>query len=434
MAGTIHQLKLYQFQKDVLECTADKNKVAYYLDMGLGKTFVGAEKAISLGDDILVVCQLTKVEDWVNHFKDYYDVPVYNLTNRKVLEEFIASTERKVGVINYDLIYRRAELVTVNDNGYTLVLDESSLIQNEGTKRAKFVLNKLTPRNVVLLSGTPTGGKYERLWSQMKLLGWRISKELYWRQYVEFEYVDVQGFPIKTVTGYKNVDRLKSKMNEYGCVFLKTNSVYELPAQIFERVMIEPSKEYRTFCKRSLVAVGGKEFVGTNLLVKLLCQRMLCGAYCQHKLDKVKDLIESTGDRVVIFYNFNDELERLVKVCDECNRMVSIINGDIKDINNFNIYNDAVLLVQYQSGAMGLNLQKASRVIYFTPTLTSELYEQSKKRVHRIGQKNTCYYYNLICRNSIEEKIYNILNERKDYTEKLFEKDFSEICKFEIDN
>ena len=70
-----------------------------------------------------------------------------------------------------------------------------------------------------------------------------------------------------------------------------------------------------------------------------------------------------------------------------------------------------------------LNLQKANRVIYFTPPLSSELFEQSKKRIHRIGQNKTCFYYYLVCRGSIEEKIYRTLAKRKDYTDKLFEQE-----------
>ena len=72
---------------------------------------------------------------------------------------------------------------------------------------------------------------------------------------------------------------------------------------------------------------------------------------------------------------------------------------------------------------MGLNLQSASKIVYFTPPLSSELYEQSKKRTHRIGQNKTCFYWKLICKGSIEERIYRVLAMRKDYTEALFVKE-----------
>ena len=82
---------------------------------------------------------------------------------------------------------------------------------------------------------------------------------------------------------------------------------------------------------------------------------------------------------------------------------------------------NSVTFIQYQAGAMGLNLQKANKIIYFTPPLSSEIFEQSKKRTHRIGQNKTCFYYRLICKNSIEQKIYKTLEMRRDFTERLFE-------------
>ena len=79
-------------------------------------------------------------------------------------------------------------------------------------------------------------------------------------------------------------------------------------------------------------------------------------------------------------------------------------------------------LVQYQAGAMGLNLQKANKIVYFSLTEESELFEQSKKRIHRIGQEKPCFYFILICQNSIEDQeILPMLNVRKERTDELFE-------------
>ena len=99
-------------------------------------------------------------------------------------------------------------------------------IQNENAKRSKFILG-LNPDNVILLSGTPTGGKYEKLWSQCRLLGWNISKELFWKQYIETEWVEEDGFWRQKITGYKNVDRLKKKLAEHGAVFTAKFKVTE---------------------------------------------------------------------------------------------------------------------------------------------------------------------------------------------------------------
>ena len=422
-------MKLFKHQQKELDETKNLTHVAYYHDMGLGKTFTGAEKMRQLGAKVnLVVCQKSKVDDWVEHFKEHYSDKIndlYNLTEKNSLDEFIQTAKvydylTVVGVINYELAFRRKQLLELHD--FTLMLDESSMIQNETAKRSKFIL-KMKPKNVILLSGTPTAGKYEKLWSQLHLLGWPISKELYWRQYIDVEYLDNEGFPIKVVKGYKNVERLKSKMRQYGCRFLKTEEVFDLPDQIDNTIKISTTKEYRKFRKSSIVQAFDREFVGDTTLTKMLYERILCGSYNKFKLDALKDLIESTEDRLIIFYNFSEELRAIEDICLELDRPVSIVNGFEKDLSCFEQHSNSVTLIQYQAGAMGLNLQKANKIIYFTPPLSSELFEQSKKRTHRIGQEKPCLYYYLVCRNSIEERIYDTLAMRKDYTDALFEED-----------
>ena len=385
-------INFYDHQQKELYETKDLNKVAYYHDMGLGKTFTGAEKLVQLGAKVnLVICQKSKINDWIEHFGKYYiGAQKYNLTDKKSFELFLTATEKFytgklkifiVGFINYELVFRRLELLKLKD--FTLLLDESSLIQNEKAKRTKFIM-KLNFKNLILLSGTPTSGKYERLWSQLHLLGWNISKELYWRQYIDTETIDNQGFPIKVVKGYKNVNRLKQKMRDYGCRFLKTEDVFNLPNQMFNTINIETTKEYKQFRKSRIVTIDNQELVGDTILTKMLYERMLCGAYNLPKIHALSDLLESTEDRVIIFYNFDNELATIVNLCTELNKPMSIVNGKTKNLNDYEMYNNSVTIIQYQAGAMGLNLQKANKIIYFTPTLSSELFEQSKKRIHRI--------------------------------------------------
>ena len=407
-------MKLYPHQEKVLEETKNINKVAYFMDMGLwlGKTFVSSEKANSYKNKILVVSQLSKVKDWCEHFKKYYDYEAFDLTNKKNIETFINLNYKCVAVINYDVVWRRKELLKLED--FTLILDESSLINNETTKRAKFIL-KLKPTNTILLSGSLCGGKYEKLYSQLQLLGWNISKKMYYSQYIDMQ-ISEDGYPI--VKGYKNVDRLKRKIREHGAIFMKTEEVLDLPSQNFITINVNSSKEYKHFMKNGIVEANGVELVGDTTLTKLLYARELCGLYSDEKLKVFKDLVDSTDDRLIVFYNFKQELEKMVELID---KPYSIVNGSVKDLTNYENYDNSITFIQYQSGSMGLNLQKANKIIYFTPTLSSEMFEQSKKRIHRLGQKESCFYYKLVC--GIEYKIYNTLSMRKDFTDKLFEED-----------
>lgn len=439
-------MKLYEHQSNALKETADKTHVAYYHDMGLGKTFTGAEKMMQLGAKVnLVICQKSKIDDWIEHFKNNYPgCAVFDLTNKKEFEIWwydmptgIDYVRCMVGIINYELAFRRPELAKLKD--FTLMLDESSLIQNENSKRSRFILKKLKPKNVILLSGTPTGGKYERLWSQLHLLGWNISKKLFYNQYVDYHYEDNEGFPLMIIDGYKNEERLKKKMRQHGCNFLKTDEVFDLPEQIHQTIKVNTTKEYRKFRKDCIVILNtavksyvdesghdadyttGTELVGDTTLTKMLYERQLCGQYNKAKLEAFRDLVESTNDRLIVFYNFTEELEALCKIAWDSDRPVSVVNGKQKDLLPYENVETSITFIQYQAGAMGLNLQKANKIVYFTPPLSSELFEQSKKRIHRIGQEKPCFYYYLTCKGSIEEKIYRTLAMRRDYTDALFE-------------
>lgn len=417
-------MQLMPFQQKILADTESKNRVAYYLDMGLGKTFVGAEKLVNLGEwTNLVICQKSKVDDWIKHFyNNYYDrFVIFDLTKPKEYKQFFEELLPCVGIINYDLAFRRQELKDLTD--FTLMLDESQYIKSDKAKRTKVIL-KLKAKNVILLSGTPTGGRYEELWTQCQLLGWDIGKNDFWERYVNYRLYSPAPnvYPIKIVTGYKNVNDLKANLRNYGAVFLKTNEVLELPEQVFNTIETPTNKEYRQFMKDDLVEVEGEELVGDTTLKKILYARQLCSVYSKEKLAAFKDWLESNEERLIVFYNFTCELNHLLEVVG--NRPVSIVNGATKDLKAYGEQDNSITFVQYQAGATGLNLQKARYIAYYSLPLSSELFEQSKKRIHRIGQSSTCFYYQFICKGSIEESIYKTLAERRDYTDLLFKKEF----------
>jgi len=416
-------MKLYDFQRAALDATASRQRVAYYLDMGLGKTFVGAEKAIQLHNNILVVCQKSKVTDWCNHFARNYDCSVYNMTEKSAKKHIVKTASDTsavtVRVINYDLIWRRADADFLRCSGLTLLLDESSCIQNETSKRTKFIMS-IRCSNVILLSGTPCNGKYENLWTQCRLLGWNINKADFWTRYIRYFETDKNGYPVRIVIGYKNVEELKDNLRKYGAVFMQTKEVFSLPEQVIIDTHVAGTADYRAFMRDKIVTLDRNiQLVGDTPLTALLYARQLSAAYNGNKYTALADLIESTTGRLVIFYNFNEELRRLKEICQKAGRKISEVNGHKKDTAAFDTTDDSVMLVQYQSGAMGLNLQAANKVIFFSPPLSAELYAQAFKRIHRIGQARTCFYYRLIA-DGIEEKIYKTLEKREDYTLQLF--------------
>ncbi len=415
-------MKLFDYQEKALALTSDKDNSAFYYDMGLGKTFIGSERLRLYGERVnIIVCQKSKIKDWCEHFKEHYtDYAVFDLTNKKDMQAFMIYPIYKcIGIINYELAYRREELRQLKD--FTMMLDESSMIKNETAKRTKFILS-LKPSHTILLSGTPTDGKYEFLYSQLRLLGWKITKTAYYNRYIKTELRSYGGPMFRVVTGYKNVSELKAKLKEYGAVFAKAEEVIKLPEKKFIKEYSTVSSDYKKFMKDRVIKIDDKELTGDSTLSKRLYARMLCSAYSKDKISRLIDLVNSTSDRVIIFYNFNTELEALRKVLFD--RPISIVNGQVKDLKEYENNDNSVTLIQYQAGAMGLNLQKANRIIYFSLPERSELFEQSKARICRIGQEKQCYYHIMMCHKSVEEKIYECLLMRKDYTDELFRKEF----------
>lgn len=427
------QLNFMQHQTDALNQTEPFNRCAYYLDMGLGKTFVGAEKVWRLNNAVnVVICQKSKIDDWVQHFTDYYpDYHVLNLTKKSeavtfrnevaTLKMYGDQQRDVIGIINYELAFRRSWLRELE--GFTMMLDESSLIQNENAKRSKFIL-KMQPESVVLLSGTPTAGKYERLWSQVQLLGWDITKKAFYKSYVETQWVENgDGYKEEVIVGYKHVEHLKKKLAQHGAVFMKTEEVLNLPEQIEQKIMVKVTKEYKFFMKNCYLIIGDTELVGDNALTKMLYARQLCGQYHAEKLDAFRDLVQSTEDRLIVFYNFTAELEAMKEIAAELERPVSVVRGGEDDRTAYEECDNSITFIQYQAGAMGGNFQKANKIIYFTLPLgkgSCDLWEQSKKRIHRIGQDKTCFYYYLLVKGSIEERNLAALQEGKKLTDELF--------------
>lgn len=417
-------IELYPHQKEALDHSKGLNRVAYFYDMGLGKTFIGSEKMKDLGARTnLLICQKSKIKDWIEHFRQYPEYVRVDLTTKGGVDTLVEWTREApiIGFINYELAWRREELLKLEN--FTLMLDESSLIQNDKAKQTKFIL-KMNPTNVILLSGTPCSGKYENLWSQAQLLGWNIKKSVYESQFVNFELLYLGPRKVRVVAKkepYKNIERLKSKLRERGAVFKKTEEVLDLPEQRFIEVKCQSTPAYKRFLKDKVVTIDGIDLIGDTTLTARLYARMLASQYNPNKLERLKELIESTNDRLIVFYNFTEELEKIKTVTGD--RPLSIVNGKTKDLFNYEQYEDSITIVQYQAGAKGLNLQKSNKIIYFSPTEKCEDWMQSIKRIHRIGQKTTCIYYKLITERTVDEKIYKALERGEDYTNELFKEE-----------
>ena len=412
-------MKLYEHQEKVLKQIKGKKRVLLALEMGLGKSLCASEHLKTLDYQYcLIVCPKSLIPMWQEHYRKFYNQEINDFTKTKKIIEGI-------NIVNYDLVFRRKELINIPR--VTLILDEVNAIVNDRAKRTK-AIRSMDIDNLIMLSGSIGRGKYENLYVLAKLLGALCTKKQFYDRYIIQRDLKIQGqnFPLKIVCGYKNIEELKSNMRKRNTIFLKTEQVLRLPEQTFIKNSINPSQDYKRFKKDRLLTLkleNGdiKELVGDCTLNRMLYERQLCGVYNKDKMIALNDLLESTDSRVIIFYNFWDEFYAIEKLVKSLDRPISVINGKVHDMENYDKYDNSVTLIQYIAGSSGINAQKANIIVYFSPTVSCDAWMQSKKRIHRINQTKPCFYYQLIVKNSIEEKIYESLAKGEDYTQKLFE-------------
>lgn len=427
--------ELYDFQRQALDKIESRDNAALFWQMGAGKTISSIELTERWNSQILICLVLkSTVSQWTEELAGQTDRQAFNgykKSKKDGIRAFIDAAGRKCLVIGYDAYKSKsaAELRQyINDNAeqVTMICDESSLIGHMTSERTKAVMKTKT-KHRLLLSGTPaTGGKLEAMIPTMNMLGWSITKEKFLQQFCHvYEWTDPTRpwMTIPIIQGYKNIDKLREGLKEHGGSFITMEEAgVQLPATTEQIISIQTPPEYKRFMKNGIVKIGDTEIIGENNLTKMLYARQICSVYNPAKAAALEELLQQAGDEmVIVFYNWTAELRILQSVCGKLHRPMSLVNGQTKDLKNYQAWTPGtVILCQYQAASMGLNLQKARICVFYSLCLSYSDYEQAKARIHRIGQNRNCNFYNLICEGSIEEDILETLEQRRDYTEQLF--------------
>lgn len=427
--------ELFKFQQNALNSVKDKQNALLCWGMGTGKTVSSIALAEHWGSEILVCLVLkSTLNQWIDALKEQTERAVYNgykKTKKDGINVFMLHEGRKAIVIGYDAFKTKSadklrKYISDNEEKATIICDESSLIGHMESARTRAVM-KTKSKHKMMLSGTPaTGGKMEALLPTMNMLGWEMSKDAFLNRFCTvYNWTDPTRpwCTIPIITGYKNLDELHDGLAEHGTSFLTMEEAgWELPETTEQTLDIDTIPEYKKFMKNGIVKIEDEELVGDNNLTKMLYARQLCSVYNKDKMKTLEELLIQAGDEsVLVFYNWTTEFKKIEALCKKLKRPVSVVNGQKKDLSAYNENQPGtVILAQYQAASMGLNLQKCRICIFFSLCLSYSDYEQAKCRIHRIGQERNCSFYNLICKDSIEEKIMERLQERKDYTEQLF--------------
>lgn len=299
------------------------------------------------------------------------------------------------------------------------ILDEAHYIKNPTAKRSKNIVSIIDNNPFLLLTATP-GTRIEEFTNYFIL--WKLNKnktDFYNNYIIQTVNNKFYGREFLEITGYKNEDIFNSLLKEHSTSRINVNDIVELPPMIHNYKYFKKTKDYVDVLNDRVIAINGE-------LTPLDTQMKLCSVLrkivsTKQKLEYLKYIKESLGeDNLLIFYNFNYERDLIVDAigCDY------IINGFVKNYpkkDSFNKIKGKVTLVQISAGGTGIELQYNSKVVYYSPTYSYQDYEQSLGRAYRPGQDKKVIVYKFKTLDTIEEDVWNALEQKEDFNEKLWE-------------
>lgn len=441
------ELKLYRHQKIAYAYLSLNNSFALFMEQGTGKTIpalMQIDALLKSGEieNALVVGPKSALGAWER------DIEKFDPEERERLA-------RGVTIINYDKVWRGGDKSPYNRTYGAIVLDEAHTIKNRTSKRSSFLL-KLATRSKYryILTGTPiSNGQLENIWSLYAFLDpyidrgrvysnifrehmQNIANGVYKGSYYEFQdrYCILNQY--HKPTSYINVRELQDLINEH-CYRVKKEECLDLPDKLPDEIVnvdLVEKKLYKKLATES--ALLEYEILADNPLSRLVKLRQLASGHIKtadgiievktEKLEILRELIEGYEDdkKLVIFAEFKYSIRKIAELLESMRISFITLDGDQKDKTIWRQFQAdkkiRVIICQYQTAAAGIDLYASDTIIYYEPTLRSNLLEQSRDRIHRTGQKNKCSYIHLITRGTVEVSIYKALAGYADFSEKLF--------------
>ena len=441
--------KLAEHQKYALFMMDCNPAMGIFYDMGCGKTAIALMwilRHLKGGDipDALVVCPASIVPSW--------DVAMANMVNFEgVTSEDVGLLRERVKVVSYQKTYKSEKTPIKHRNGQTsykkvtglrpdidrpwgvVILDESHKAgaHDSITTRAMLTLARLTDHRYIM-SGTPVhggGGKpdYKKLYGQLKFLDPQI-----WSTWTEFcqRYVTRYNMWHQPIA-YRD-DECEELLQSHGIV-CRLEDVFDMPGYNETSVPCElaEKKVYKDL-KEGRVDKYGIDIEASGAQYNKMLQ--VCSGSMKREEDTLmlktskdealKDIIEGTEGKVVIFCRFRASIDRAAEVCRECGRNTVVYDGRAKkDAWKEFQYGDADAIVcQYQSGSEGLDLFASSIEVLYEPCFSAKDLEQAKRRIYRKGQEHPCMYYYLVTPKTIEDRVLTTVRSGVDVTSDMLDR------------
>jgi len=456
--------KPYKHQLTALEKSWDKEEYAYFMEMGTGKSKVLVDNIGMLYDKGLINAALIIAPKGV--YRNWYssEIPIHlasHVQHKTIL--WTASTS-KAKDKEYQLLFKSdydLHILVMNVEAFStkkgvefaakflrchktlMAVDESTSIKTPTAKRTKSITDlALLAKYRRILTGSPVTKSPLDLYSQCNfldshLLGFQ-SYYSFRQRYAHMVSRNFGGRQVQIVASYRRLGELSESLKKFSYRVLKEDCL-DLPDKIYIRRTVELTEEqlklYKTMKQMALAQLNGKVLTAPNVLTQLMrLHQITCGhlksdddtiqIVKNNRLNELMDVLEEVEGKAIIWANYIYDIETIVKEIQKKYGSDSVVQyyGAIsseerqKGIEKFQDPNSPVrfFIGNPQTGGYGITLTAANTVIYYSNGYDLEKRLQSEDRAHRIGQKKSVTYIDLIAEKTVDEKIVKALRKKID--------------------
>jgi SNF2 family DNA or RNA helicase len=420
-------------------------------DMGLGKTVQAIATFVSEREDsdgavgpTLVVSPMSVTQQWareIARFAPGLAVHLHHGPARLTGLPFVtAATASDVVVTSYDVATRDVE--TLSEVPWDrLLLDEAQDAKNPRTKRHR-ALRRIPRRRTLALTGTPIENRLGELWAIMDLVnpGLLGSREAFERTFAR---------PIELRRDTHALERLRSIVGPFVLRRAKDAPEVELDlppitiAKVSCRLTVEQASLYRATVDRWMPRIEEHErrFDRRGAVLAMLGQLK---QVCNHpelvlpsgrpldgrsgKLERLVEILEVVpeGDKALVFTQYPGFDRLAPHLAERLGREVGFFHGGLSAAARAALLEDfeeatgpSLLVISLRAGGRGLNLPAANHVVHFDRWWNPAVEQQATDRVHRLGQRKHVYVSSLICTATVEERIDELLESKRELAEKV---------------
>jgi hypothetical protein len=421
-------------------------------DMGLGKTVQAIAMLVSEREEYgreafgptLVVCPMSVARQWVKEaerFAPGLRVHLHHGSDRLSDEALlVAVQDADIVITSYDIATRDVETLQLVAWD-RLLMDEAQDVKNPATKRAR-ALRLLRARRRVAMTGTPIENHLGELWALMDILnpGLLGSREAFARTFAN---------PIQLGNDEAALQRLRSIVQPFILRRAKDAPEVELdlpPITVekdYCRLTVEQASLYQATVDNWLPRVEAHEdrFGRRGAVLAMLGHlKQVCnhpemlvhtGAPLDGRSGKLERLVEllsamPPGDKALVFTQY-PSFDRLVPYLGErLDRRVGFFHGRLNARQRDELLTSfagddgpSLLVISIRAGGRGLNLPAANHVFHFDRWWNPAVEQQATDRVHRLGQRKPVFVHSLICLGTLEERIDQLLDSKRELVEKV---------------